>query len=146
MIDRAAGISYWKAPKVLEGHHLDSYLQHLLSDPDYSVGLQEVLDFKNVKECNLSTDNITRMVVCQRAQQNKLIGNQRALICDNDLVYGLCRMFTLKSGSVSMEIQVFRSADEAAKWLGIDYEDFQALPAIWEGQIEKQGIESPLPV
>ena len=139
-IDRAAGIAYWQAPEVLEGHHLESYLTRLVADPDYSVGLQEILDFSRVKECKLTTDNVTRMVICQRAQQNKLIGNQRAMICESDLVYGFSRMFTLKSGEIPIEMQVFRSAEKAAEWLGIDFENFQALPAEWEGQIEECGV------
>ncbi len=141
-IDRAAGISYWKAPEILEAHHVEAYLKHLLTSPDYSVGLQEVLDFNGVEECRVTTDNVNRMVACQRVRQNELIGNQRALICSSDLVYGLCRMFTLKSGEVPMEIQVFREVDGAAEWLGIDYTDFQALPAMWEGQIDERDTES----
>ena len=123
---------------------MEAYLTSLIADPEYSVGLQEVLDLRSVEKCNLTTDSVTRMVICQRTLQNKLIGNQRAIICESDLVYGFCRMFTLKSGEIPMEMQVFRSAEKAAEWLGIDFKNFQALPAKWEGQIEECDVESPL--
>ena len=117
-INRSAGISFWQAPESFRVEHFETYLHDLVSDPGYSVGFQEVMDFSKVETCELSAEGVAQMVFCQRAFKDKLIGNQRVMIAPGDYINVLCRMYSLRSADVPMEIEVFHNAEEAAMWLG----------------------------
>jgi len=46
-------------------------------------------------------------------------GGRTAIVAPNDLAFGLARMyeFTVDPAEVPVEVQVFRSAEEASRWL-----------------------------
>ena len=43
-----------------------------------------------------------------------------AFIAPNDPAYGVSRMFSTLSDGLSIESEVFRTKDEAKKWLGLE--------------------------
>jgi hypothetical protein len=77
----------------------------------------QIIDFTGVKNISISNeevDNISRQD--KRAcsiNPDMLI----AVISDQDVIYGLARMWEVKSGSSIIQAQVFRRHDEALQWI-----------------------------
>ena len=88
--------------------------ERLLRDPDFSPDFSQLLDFTHVVRVKLSADEIRRL-----AQTTVFSANsRRAFVVDNDLKFGLARMFAVFRETLGEKgIRVFRNLDDALEWL-----------------------------
>ena len=68
---------------------------------------------------SLSTDDVQSIASTPRDHSDKRIGGKTALVAAKDAAFGLARMFEILTGhkNFPFETQVFRSIDDAKKWL-----------------------------
>ena len=77
----------------------------------------QILDFTDVDDVSFSIDDVDTLSVQDRKaleiNPNMLI----AVVSENQLIYGLARMWEVKSGGGSSRTQVFRKLEEAYAWI-----------------------------
>jgi hypothetical protein len=96
-------------------------MREISNDLRFSPGMDVLNDFTGVTDLNLSADDIDGITKLQKALDDLIGGGRQAIVADQDLIYGLGRMYeTLAEGRVSMKIRIFRQLREAEAWLGID--------------------------
>ena len=68
---------------------------------------------------SLTADDVQNLASTPREHSEKRIGGKTALVAAKDAAFGLARMFEIltEHKNFSFETHVFRSMDEATKWL-----------------------------
>ncbi len=115
-IDRWLGMIFTTAEPVLTDR---DWLQHqaaLRDQPDFNPDFDQLLDFRPVADCRLSPETLRLTAV------HPVFGahSRQAFVTDNNLTYGMCRMFEILSAGHSLRIEVFRDMRAAAEWLGLN--------------------------
>ena len=95
-------------------HILDGLRTH----PDFKKDMNVVWDFREVSDINFSADELKRIVeytgdhLSHRNPDYKL-----AMVTDNDLIFGLARMFMAYCEHLPINIMILRTLDEAIEWV-----------------------------
>ena len=91
---------------------------HMVEDPEFEPGLNQLADFSDVTELYLTGDQIREFAA---TYSDFSAGSRRALVVPRPAHYGLARMFEayrrIKGGQE--EIRSFRSVEAARAWLGL---------------------------
>ena len=115
-IDRWLGMIFTTAKPVITDR---DWIQHhvaLRDQPDFDPDFDQLWDFRPVADCRLSPETLRRTALfpvfgaCSR----------QAFVTDNNLTYGMCRMFEILSAGHSLRIEVFRDMRAATDWLGLN--------------------------
>jgi hypothetical protein len=82
--------------------------------------LNELWDFREGKLPTVTSGNLEQIAFYVRDNAHERAGGKSAFVASRDLEYGLSRMMrTLaEMKEVPLEIEVFRSFEEATQWLG----------------------------
>jgi hypothetical protein len=93
---------------------------HALSHP----GCRGILDFSKVTDFEVTAGAVGRL-----AHHSPLLPVEaaRILVAPQNLVYGMARMFQMKSGEKRPALQVVRKMEEAYALLGIESPEFTPL-------------------
>ena len=102
------------------GQHRDFQLiiDQLAADPEFGPGMKLLCDYSQL-EFDLPTEEIEDLSQQMKRLSPEFTDCQVALISAGDLEYGLMRMFSLISSEAQFETRVFRSIENARKWLGL---------------------------
>lgn len=86
----------------------------LRKHPDFDPSFSQLMDFTHVTSVELKREDVQRV-----AQESVFSPNsRRALVTNNDAVFGLARMFEmLRENMGEKGIRVFRNLDEALDWV-----------------------------
>lgn len=86
----------------------------LRKDPDFSREFSQLMDFTQVTEVALTSEDIYRLAKASVFSPH----SRRAILVDSDLKFGLARMFeTFRDIRGEKGIRVFRRLDEALDWI-----------------------------
>ena len=115
-IDRWLGMIFTTAEPVITDR---DWLQHqaaLRDLPDFDPDFDQLLDFRPVADCRLSPQTLRLTAL------HPVFGacSRQAFVTDNNLTYGMCRMYEILSAGHSQRIEVFRDMRAAAEWLGLN--------------------------
>jgi hypothetical protein len=95
------------------------YQQDIKSQPDYA-SYNEIVDFSNVIDFQLSTEGIKNLVQTAAKTDVQQIKTKLAIIVSLPIAYGLGRMYeayrTLTSRQ-SKEVRVFKNYRDALEWI-----------------------------
>jgi hypothetical protein len=97
---------------------LDDVLKHqqqLVRDTDFDPSFSQLVDFDEVTEVAVATDDVRRM-----AERSIFVpGTRRALVAQkSDVAFGLSRMFEiLRNLKGDQGVRVFRDREQALAWL-----------------------------
>ena len=89
--------------------------ERLLKDTDFDPSFSQLVDFDDVTEVAVATDDVRRM-----AEKSIFMpGTRRALVAQkSDVAFGLSRMFEILRNLKGDEgVRVFRDRDQAIAWL-----------------------------
>jgi hypothetical protein len=89
--------------------------------PGYEPGFRWLIDFSSASASQIRAVDLQHLVDLMshgRAGLAKL--GPLALLAQQDVVYGLCRMWFFMAESLFESIEVFRSEPKALEWLGLD--------------------------
>ena len=114
-IDLALRMVFSTANEVLTDEDLLDHQARLRSDPDFDSSFSQLIDCTQVTELRVSSSGVRRVA------KTKLFDatSRRAIVADQNQVFGMARMFELMNGGPE-EIRVFRDMKEARRWLGLD--------------------------
>ncbi len=97
------------------------YIRKTLADPRWRPGMDVLFDYRSVDVNQLSGDDIGHMADLVVAHQDEHRGSRLAMVMDNDLSFGLARMWQSQVGEAgSLEARLVRhSMGEEVEWLNM---------------------------
>ena len=87
-----------------------------VSDPDFEPGFNVLSDHTRITR-PITTEQVKLMVGHMESLSDHLAGARWAIVTNSPASYGMMRMLSVFAERVPIELQVFRDADEANKWL-----------------------------
>ncbi len=118
-IHRDSGLLYVRAEGHLRSSDILAYLEVLDGDPSYRVGFHVLIDLRGVDHYDLDPDDIRTVAAANAGFAEKSPPGSLALVSPKDAVYGLLRMFQALSEGQNLDVQVFRTIEEAVEWLEV---------------------------
>jgi hypothetical protein len=114
-VDRLHGRLLTHADGVVTFHDINAHLD--LEQRDRNLDRPELVDARGAK-ADLTTEQIRRLV--QRAANMLRVVDlgPTAIVTNNDVVFGMARMYSLLAESVGVAAEVFRDLESATRWLG----------------------------
>ena len=102
--------------EVTEAEILD-HRRRLRENQDFQPSFSQLVDLREVTKAALSHADM-RVIASRTNLFNK--ESRRALVAQNDAVFGLARMYQMLREEGPEKIMVFREMPEARRWLGLD--------------------------
>ena len=91
-----------------------AHQERLRIDPDFDPGFSQLMDLTAVTEYEIGVAEI--QVLAQRGLFSSV--SRRAIVVQNDLGYGLARMFEMfRENAGELGIRVFRDRQKALEWV-----------------------------
>ncbi len=100
---------------------ISEYIRKTLADPRWRPGMDVLFDYRRVDVNQLSGEDIGRMADFVVAHKDEHRGSRLAMVMDNDLSFGLARMWQSQvdeAGSLEASL-VTHSMSEALEWLNM---------------------------
>lgn len=114
-LDRPARRMYTRAEGMLTLREVEEHLD--VEERDRALGYAELFDARGAR-ADLSPDDIRRLVDrARRAKAAGLVVGPTAIVADNDLMFGMARMYAILSEFVHAPVEVFRDEEPALAWL-----------------------------
>ena len=126
VIDQTRSIVLSRAWGILKDSELLAHARALAADPRFAPHLNQLSDFLEVTEFQVSTAVVREMVTLSPFGA----GARRALVVGADVGFGLARMFQIMRDPSPDEIQVCRDLDSALQWLGVAGDKQAVLSAL----------------
>ena len=103
------------------GHVTYEEIQSHLSEEEHlrATGYPELIDAMDAST-TLTTDEVRALVNRTHDMLRKGLFGPTAIASDNNVVYGMARMYQILAERDGISIAVFRSLPEAERWLGAD--------------------------
>jgi hypothetical protein len=110
---------YVTADKVPEFSEQLEHLETLANDPKYIAPMKKLVDFSKIGQIGLTNEEIDEYMGKKAQYKDKFKGERTAVVVNNDLDFGISRIFYVKMDNQKFEMNVFRTVDEALQWLDI---------------------------
>ncbi|MFC1575068.1 hypothetical protein ACFL5A_00275 [Gemmatimonadota bacterium] len=97
----------------------DEALRHqaaLSADPGFRPDLRQLVLFTEATAFFLTTEGVKRLASTDPFS----VGSRRAFVADQDLQFGIARMYQAMTEGTGAELRVFRDEAEARNWLGLE--------------------------
>jgi hypothetical protein len=118
-IDRAHNLVRTTGTGVLTDDHVMAHRKALTDDPEFSPQMRELSDIRQVTDFQVTPAGVRIMV----ASDVKMVAtggmHQLAIVADENVAYGMSRMYQTLGEPNIRTVGVFRSYEEATEWLGI---------------------------
>lgn len=113
---------------IIANEDIVAYACLVAEDPSIQPGARELVDFRAVADTTVTREGLEHVVVHDKLYADKFTGWRCAIVAVSDQHYGWSKVFATLGEMMDApaETQVFKSIDEACKWLGIQMEDLEA--------------------
>ena len=113
-VDRLHGRLLTHADGVVTFQDINAHLD--LEQRDHNLDRPELIDARGATT-RLTTEQIRRLV--QRAANMLRVADlgPTAIVTNDDVIFGMARMYALLADSVGVAAEVFRDVDSASRWL-----------------------------
>ena len=101
-----------------------THRQQLKANSLFDSSFRQLADFSGVTRLAISAASVRALTSSDPWDS----GSRRAFVASADVVFGMARMYATLLGESRSNIAVFRRADEARRWLGLDEDQPQARP------------------
>ena len=94
-------------------------LASILGDPRHREGFAFLVDHRR-RAPAATADHVRAFASAMEAAAPRLGRVRFAVVVERDVSYGLARMFSALTGDLAIEVEIFRSIEDAEAWLGRD--------------------------
>jgi hypothetical protein len=95
----------------------DAYAS-LVHEPTYDSSLDDLIDLRGVTHMGVTGAGLHRLIAMYDQRESDGHRTRAAIVAPTDVLYGVARMFqALRGDETPEEIEVFRSMDDALRWL-----------------------------
>jgi hypothetical protein len=115
-IDKINKIVFVNATGEFAAEDFRIHRRGLADDPDFDPHYGVLFDLRSITEFRLSSAEIREFALSNIFHKRA----RRAYLAPTKAVYGMIRMFSLRSDFDSDVIQIFRDMAEARRWLALD--------------------------
>ncbi|MGI9591984.1 MAG: STAS/SEC14 domain-containing protein [Myxococcota bacterium] len=98
------------------------YAEAITADESRGPEYDELIDLRKLETPAASTDTLRRVADIFRKYERQPELVKVAFIAASDAAYGIARMYQAFRAESSADMRVFREADEARRWLGLEPE------------------------
>ena len=114
-IDRQNAVVLATARGVLAADDIMALRRRLAADPDFSPDMKQLIDLLGVTEVKLRSKDLRFLASFDPFGP----GARRAFVGDQDITFGVLRMYEALTERLGTSVHVFRGIDEARESLGI---------------------------
>ncbi|MBI1372274.1 MAG: hypothetical protein GC159_05875 [Phycisphaera sp.] len=107
---------------------LESLVRRQLNDPDYALCSRELVDARDVTP-DVTSDELRRYAELIARHNGSLPKTRTAIVTNDDLTFGLARMYSGMVESTGREVEVFRTIADAERWLEVGAASTKSLDA-----------------
>lgn len=93
----------------------------IAADPAVPRGHRELVDLRAVTSVDVSPEGLAALVE-RDARRPEIAETRLAIVAPRDLAFGFGRAYQARSLASRPEVEVFRTAEAAAAWLGVPLE------------------------
>jgi hypothetical protein len=91
-------------------------LEDVLHRPDFRPGLNGIVDLRE-GDIDTQARDVKRLATMMERYRAQIGKSRTAIVVARDVTYGMARMYQAYAESTSIETMVFRSLDDAHRWL-----------------------------
>ncbi len=114
-IDRQNAVVLATARGVLAADDIMALRRRLAADPDFSPDMKQLIDLLGVTEVKLRSKDLRFLASFDPFGP----GARRAFVGDQDITFGVLRMYEVLAERPGTSVHVFRDMEAAREWLGI---------------------------
>lgn len=103
----------------ITGRDVLGHLRELSDDPGYSAPMLKLVDYRNVKDLQITPNEAVTIASTKEGLQQKFKDERCAFISPGDATYGISRVHHALIDSADITTAVFRLAEDALGWLGL---------------------------
>ena len=96
------------------------YAEKAVADPDIDAETNDYIDLSGVTSTSVTSAGLQRMNAALEQGGRVRHSGRMAIYAPDDVPFGLARMFQAYREGTPIEVRVFRQADEAREWIGLD--------------------------
>ena len=115
-IDTAVRVIFSKAEGRVTDEELLAHQDRLREDPAFNLSFDQIYDYSDVTEINVSDDTIRQLA----KRQPFLPSVQRAFVVKSDSVRGLAQKFLAYAELDPGQVKIFDDMEAARQWLYLD--------------------------
>jgi len=97
---------------------LMAHKEALLADPRFSAGMKELSDIRGIEDLDVTPQGIMAAASFDSQNNAELATHRLGLLVPTDLVFGMARMYEMRTEGNTGGVKVFRNEEEAMLWLG----------------------------
>lgn len=98
-------------------------LDSIARDPLYAAPMKKLVDFRGCDPMGYSYDEIKRFTKAKAELKERFKGEKTAVIVNNELDFGVSRVFGARLEPHNMDLNVFRNLEDARHWLDVELEE-----------------------
>lgn len=117
-IDEHRGVVRTIATGRLTDEDLLDHKRALLADARFRPGMRELSDIRGVDQLDVTPQGIMEAASFDADYEAELGAHRLGLLVPSDLVFGMARMYEMRTAGSTGGVEVFRTEDEALRWLG----------------------------
>jgi len=112
-IDRERRLVVTRPHGVIRDEDMLAHQEALASDPDFEPTFDQLIEPDGVTRFEVSTETYLRLA----SNSPFRTGSRRAIVAPTEMGFGLSRLFEIRTESTGSLVRVFRTSEEARKWL-----------------------------
>ena len=114
-IDLARSLVLSRGWGIVTDRELLAHVRALTIDPRFVRNLHQLADLRDVTDVEVTAATIRKMASLNPYGD----GSRRAVVVTSDLLFGMARMYQILRDEPTDELEIFRTLDDALRWLGI---------------------------
>lgn len=119
-VDSANGILVTKVAGRMKDREMVGYMKRLTGDTTWPSGMNGFVDARDLEDFEVTARGFEKARVLGAAGEHRFAGSRWAIVANQDVVFGMTRMYELKMDSQTFEIRVFREPGPALEWLDVE--------------------------
>ena len=117
LIDEELGVVRTTATGRLTDAELLEHKKVLMDDPKFRPGMRELSDIRGVDALDVSPQGVMRAASFDSANSPTVGRHQLGILVPSDHVFGMARMYQMRTDGNTGGVHVFRDEAEAELWL-----------------------------
>ena len=110
-----------KAEGTLTDADIFDHKRRLAADSEFVPGMLELSDVRAVSELEVTPEGIRRFAAFDKSRSDSNDAHRLAIVASEDFIFGMARMYQIQApGDEDEAVGVFRTIEEARRWLGLD--------------------------
>ena len=115
-IDAARGVVFTTFQGVVTKEDALALFERLRRDSAFQPGFKQLVDTRGTTRHDLTADDMHIVASCSAFDANAC----RAIVAEQDIIFGMYRMYETIRDSKSGQVRVYRDMENALHWLELD--------------------------